>query len=73
MLDKMKTRRSIRKFKSDMIPKEIIEKIWDNANDVSNRTIDTNITRLRKKLGKYGSCITTRLGYGYGFQEQNID
>ena len=53
--------------------KEIIEKIWDNANDVSNRTIDTNITRLRKKLGKYGSCITTRLGYGYGFQEQNID
>ena len=27
MLDKIKTRRSIRKFKSDMIPKEIIEKI----------------------------------------------
>ena len=27
MLDKMKTRRSIRKFKNDMIPKEIIEKI----------------------------------------------
>ena len=27
MLEKMKTRRSIRKFKEDMIPKEIIEKI----------------------------------------------
>ena len=27
MLEKMKTRRSIRKFKSDMVPKEIIEKI----------------------------------------------
>ena len=27
MLEKMKTRRSIRKFKSDMVPKDIIEKI----------------------------------------------
>ena len=52
--------------------KELLEKIWNNTNGVSNRTIDTNITRLRKKLGKYGSCITTRLGYGYGFQEQDI-
>lgn len=31
MLDKMKTRRSIRKFKSDMIPKEIIEKIVEKS------------------------------------------
>lgn len=52
--------------------KELLEKIWNNADDVSNRTIDTNITRLRKKLGEYGSCITTRLGYGYGFQELSI-
>ncbi|MBE6310235.1 MAG: response regulator transcription factor [Bacteroidales bacterium] len=52
--------------------KELLEKIWNNSSGVSNRTIDTNITRLRKKLGKYGSCITTRLGYGYGFQEQDI-
>lgn len=49
--------------------KELLMKIWDNSSNVSNRTIDTNITRLRKKLGDYGSCITTRLGYGYGFQE----
>ena len=27
MLEKMKNRRSIRKFKSDMIPKEMIEKL----------------------------------------------
>lgn len=49
--------------------KELLEKIWNNAEGVSNRTIDTNITRLRKKIGDYGSCIVTRLGYGYGFQE----
>lgn len=51
--------------------KELLSKIWNDSESVSNRTIDTNITRLRKKLGVYGSCITTRLGYGYGFQEQD--
>ena len=51
---------------------ELLAKIWNNAENISNRTIDTNITRLRKKLGEYGSCITTRLGYGYGFQELHI-
>lgn len=52
--------------------KELLAKIWNNSESVSNRTIDTNITRLRKKLGEYGSCITTRLGYGYGFKELHI-
>ena len=52
--------------------KELLEKIWNNAEGVSDRTIDTNITRLRRKLGDYGSCIITRLGYGYGFPELPI-
>ena len=52
--------------------KELLEKIWNNAEGVSDRTIDTNITRLRRKLGDYGSCIITHLGYGYGFQELPI-
>ena len=51
---------------------ELLTKIWNNADGVSNRTVDTNITRLRKKIGIYGSCIVTRLGYGYGFQESTI-
>ncbi|MFA6713031.1 MAG: winged helix-turn-helix domain-containing protein, partial [Bacteroidales bacterium] len=34
-----------------------------------DRTIDVNITRLRKKIGKYGKNIITRLGFGYGFEE----
>ena len=37
---------------------------------VTERAIDTNITRLRKKIGDYGKYLTTRLGYGYGFQTQ---
>ncbi len=48
---------------------EIIRHVWDGDVVVTNRTIDTNITRLRKKLGEYGSNIVTRLGFGYGFKE----
>lgn len=50
---------------------EIIREVWDSDVVVTNRTIDTNITRLRKKLGEYGQYIITRLGFGYGFKEAN--
>lgn len=48
---------------------EIIRHVWGCDVVVTNRTIDTNITRLRKKLGEYGNNIITRLGFGYGFKE----
>lgn len=48
---------------------EIIKQVWDNDVVVTNRTIDTNIARLRKKIGPYGNNIVTRLGFGYGFKE----
>lgn len=48
---------------------EIIHQVWDV--EVSNRTIDTNIARLRKKLGEYGEHIRTRPGFGYGFKEED--
>lgn len=47
---------------------EIIDNVW-SATVVSDRTIDANVTRLRKKLGEYGSCIETRTGFGYAFKE----
>lgn len=50
---------------------EIIRYVWGCDVVVTNRTIDTNITRLRKKLGEYGNNIITRLGFGYGFKEIN--
>ena len=50
---------------------EIIDRVWGDSVVISNRTIDTNITRLRKKLGEYGNCIVTRQGFGYGFRESN--
>lgn len=48
---------------------EIIHHVWPGDVVVTNRTIDTNITRLRKKLCEYGDNIVTRLGFGYGFKE----
>ena len=50
---------------------EIIREVWPEDVIVSNRTIDTNITRLRKKIDPYGNNIITRLGFGYGFKETN--
>lgn len=48
---------------------EIISNVWGNDIVVNNRTIDTNITRLRKKIGEYADNIITRQGFGYGFKE----
>lgn len=50
---------------------EIIEKVWGDDVVVSDRTIDTNITRLRGKIGEYSNNIVTRQGFGYGFKEAN--
>ena len=36
---------------------------------VLDRTVDVNITRLRKKIGRYGQQIKTRVGYGYCFEK----
>ena len=46
---------------------QILAKVWSNEVVVLDRTIDVNITRLRTKIGKYGSYIVTRTGFGYGF------
>lgn len=48
---------------------ELIKQVWSNDVVVTNRAIDTNIARLRKKIGNYGNNIVTRLGFGYGFKE----
>ena len=50
---------------------EIIKNVWGDDVVVTGRTIDTNITRLRKKLGDYDKYIVTRQGFGYGFKEKN--
>lgn len=48
---------------------EIIRSVWSNDVVVTPRTVDTSLTRLRRKLGDYGKHIETRVGFGYGFKE----
>ena len=47
---------------------EMLTRVWSDEVIVLDRTIDVNITRLRKKIGEYGKNIVTRLGYGYCFE-----
>ena len=49
---------------------DILSRVWSDDVYVLDRTIDVNITRLRKKLGPYGKRIVTRLGYGYCFEAE---
>ena len=49
---------------------DILGKIWSDEVYVLDRTIDVNITRLRKKIGIYGKKIVTRLGYEYCFEAE---
>ena len=48
---------------------EIKHEAWDNESEVSDRAVDTNISRLRKKLGDYGRYLVNRQGFGYGLIE----
>ncbi len=49
---------------------DILARVWSDEVYVLDRTIDVNITRLRKKIGAYGKCVVTRLGYGYCFETE---
>ena len=48
---------------------QILGRVWSDEVVVLDRTIDVNITRLRSKIGAYGSYIVTRSGFGYGFRD----
>ena len=47
---------------------DILAQCWPQDVYVLDRTVDVNITRLRKKIGRYGKHIKTRVGYGYCFE-----
>lgn len=48
---------------------QLLSRVWSDEVIVLDRTIDVNITRLRQKIGIYGSYIVTRSGFGYGFTD----
>jgi DNA-binding response OmpR family regulator len=47
---------------------DLLMRIWGQDVIVTERTVDVNITRLRTKLGQFGSCLKNKTGYGYFFE-----
>lgn len=47
---------------------DLLIKVWPSDALVTDRTVDVNITRLRKKIGQYGKYVKTKVGYGYYFE-----
>lgn len=48
---------------------KILRTVWPDHTVVLDRTVDVNITRIRKKIGHYGDYLKTRFGYGYLFEK----
>lgn len=48
----------------------LLEDVWDMSGDVTTRTVDTHVKRLRQKLGPAGAYIETLRGVGYRFRAQ---
>jgi DNA-binding response OmpR family regulator len=49
---------------------EILKQIWDDDVIVTERNVDVNIARLRKKIGEYSANIKGKSGYGYCFKNR---
>ncbi len=46
---------------------KILHAVWPSDALVLDRTVDVNVTRIRKKIGIYGECLRNKFGYGYMF------
>ena len=46
---------------------KILQVAWPNNTIVLDRTVDVHITRIRKKIGRYGDYLRAKFSYGYMF------
>jgi two-component system alkaline phosphatase synthesis response regulator PhoP len=49
---------------------ELLDRIWKSEYDITDRTIDSHVLRLRKKLGEEAEVIQTVWGVGYKYGSQ---
>ena len=47
---------------------QLLNDVWGHNLSVTDRTVDTHVYTLRKKLGSFANCICTVSGVGYQFQ-----
>ena len=45
----------------------LLDEVWGITSDVTTRTVDTHVKRLREKLGQAGAYVETVRGVGYRF------
>ena len=48
---------------------EILNRVWSDDVIVTERNVDVNIARLRKKIGEYGNKIKGKSGFGYAYKD----
>ncbi len=48
----------------------LLSHVWEMSGDVTTRTVDTHVRRLRKKLGEASAYIETLRGVGYRFSSE---
>ena len=48
---------------------QLLEEVWGYSAEVTTRTVDTHIKRLREKLGSTGEYVQTIRGVGYRFSK----
>tara|TARA_B110000003_G_C16452539_1_gene458505 strand:+ start:119 stop:814 length:696 start_codon:yes stop_codon:yes gene_type:complete len=50
---------------------QLLEDVWGYSSNITTRTVDTHIKRLREKLGSVGDHIQTIRGVGYRFSRSS--
>jgi len=51
----------------------LLERVWGDDTFVTDRTVDSHVQRLRKKMGDDADSIRTVWGIGYKFQPRTVD
>jgi len=52
---------------------QLLNDVWGYSCDVSSRTVDTHVKRLREKMGVASHMIETRRGVGYRLRDPSMD
>lgn len=48
--------------------RQLLEAVWDTTADITTRTVDMHVQRLRRKLGPGADWLETVRGFGYRFR-----
>jgi two-component system, OmpR family, phosphate regulon response regulator PhoB len=48
--------------------RQLLQSVWDTTADITTRTVDMHVQRLRRKLGPAAAWVETVRGFGYRFR-----